>query len=401
MANLAAALSPLLSLGQAAPAQQQQRQAITGDSLLAGLMAPPPRTQAQQMRTSIGGMFGIDTRPATEKLAEQLASKPLTTAADYTNAAQVAKNLGLSAQAIQLNTLATEKQKEEEQTRIKTEATVAQRAASAQRVVAAMQNTSDPRVQRELQSLIPSIGAGVLSGSELNTAIDEAFSRSEIKPMTAAQRTSYDNLITEDPELMKLIEEPSFLSRLFGKDTTPETGREALISELHILQQQNPNIPLGQLADVFLESIGPQVLEVQSEGTDAPSETVESEAVLPYRSTEDIKESAAKTEEAKKDAIKQVQDDINSLLDQNGYPKGSRERAQEFSRLYRIMLKNRGIEVPVSQPISDLSTIPMPEDMSGYGPEQKAITRRNLDKARSEAFRRRYARLLSTSPQTL
>lgn len=346
MANLAAALSPLLSLGKPAPAQQQQTQAVTGDSLLAGLMAPPPRTQAEQMRTSIGGMFGLDTRPATEKLAEQLASTPLSTAADYTNAAQAAKALGLSAQAIQLNALATQKQKEEEQTRIKTEALISQRAASAQRVAAEIQNTSDPRVRRALQSLLPSIGAGVLSGSELNTAIDEAFSRHEIKPMTASQRTSYDNLITEDPELMKLIEEPSFLSKVFGSKATPETGREALISELHILQQQNPNIPLGQLADVFLESIGPQILQVEGVGDLSELPLEEASQLEPYDpsmepvAVEDQNEFLQKRQRE----IQQMQEEVNAELDRLGYADASpRVRNQQYQRLMSSKMRAKGM----------------------------------------------------------
>jgi len=102
MADFTRAISPLLNLGRAT--QPQPTQATTSDSLLAGLMAPmPPQTQTQQMRTNIGSLFGLDTRPPMEKLREQLAGMPLTTAVDYANAAQVAKDLGLSAQALQLS----------------------------------------------------------------------------------------------------------------------------------------------------------------------------------------------------------------------------------------------------------------------------------------------------------
>lgn len=105
--NLAAQLSPLLNLGRAT--QPQPTQATTSDSLLAGLMAPmPPQTQTQQMRTNIGSLFGLDTRPPMEKLQEQLAGIDMTSAAGLQQGAQFAKDLGLPAQALQLSKKATE-----------------------------------------------------------------------------------------------------------------------------------------------------------------------------------------------------------------------------------------------------------------------------------------------------
>lgn len=44
-----------------------------GDNLLGGLLASPqPMTQTEQMRTNIGKLFGVDTRSASEKAADQL-----------------------------------------------------------------------------------------------------------------------------------------------------------------------------------------------------------------------------------------------------------------------------------------------------------------------------------------
>lgn len=102
---------------EATQALTSQAQPTTSDSLLAGLMSPmPQQTQTQQTRTNIGRLFGLDTRPPMEKLQEQLAGMPLTTAADYANAAQVAKDLGLSAQAIQLSQKSAQLRTEEQKT---------------------------------------------------------------------------------------------------------------------------------------------------------------------------------------------------------------------------------------------------------------------------------------------
>jgi len=123
MANLVAALAPLLTSGRATSSQQQQSTSPTGN-LLADLMAPPPaRTQAEQLRTSIGGIFGLDTRPATEKLADQLANIPLSTSEGLKQAAALAKNLGLSRQAMMLATEAgtVEQQEKDDNLRRKRE----------------------------------------------------------------------------------------------------------------------------------------------------------------------------------------------------------------------------------------------------------------------------------------
>jgi len=277
MANLVAALAPLLTSGRATSSQQQQSTSPTGN-LLADLMAPPPaRTQAEQLRTSIGGMFGLDTRPPIEKLQEQLAGMPLSTAADYTNAAQAAKNLGLSAQAVQLNALATKKEKEEEELRVKTQATTSQRAAGAQRVATAMQNTTDPRVKRELAALLPSVANGLLSGSELTTAIDQSIDRYSIEPLTAAERESIGRLVDEDPELQSLMQNPGFFARLFGAEDAAK-GREELIREFGRIQQMNPGIADDQIIDMFLADNQATIeMVVEGEGTDAPTEDVSGE----------------------------------------------------------------------------------------------------------------------------
>lgn len=208
------------------------------------------------------------------------------------------------------------------------------------RVQAAFQNTTDARVRRELAALIPLVRGGEIGGEELSNLLSEIPARYEIKPMTATQRTSYENFINEDPELMKLIEEPSFLSRVFGSEATPETGREALISELHILQQQNPNLPLGQLADTFLESMGPKILQVEGVG-DLSELPVEEISQLPEYSEEmdkpfDVEEQAT--------AIRQARTKVENMLKARGYPSDSPTGQQRYRELLRSELRKLGIE---------------------------------------------------------
>lgn len=276
MADFTRAISPLLNLGRAT--QPQPTQATTSDSLLAGLMAPmPQQTQTQQMRTNIGSLFGLDTRPPMVKLQEQLAGLPLTTAAGLQQGAQFAKDLGLPAQALQLSQKAAQVGAAEEETRIATESALAGREAEAQRVTAAMENTTDPRIMKELQGLIPSVAAGLLSGSELTTAIDNSIDRYSIEPLTAAERESIGRLVDEDPELQSLMQKPGFFARLFGAEDNAR-GREALIREFGRIQQMNPGISDSQIIDMFLaENQSAIEMVVQGEGTDAPTETVSGE----------------------------------------------------------------------------------------------------------------------------
>jgi len=229
---------------------------------------------------------------------------------------------------------------EQEAQRQSNRAFLAKANAELARVQAAFQNTADPRVRRELAALIPLVKSGQLGGEELSNLLSNIPARYEIKPMTATQRASYDNLITEDPELMKLIEEPSFLSRVFGSGATPETGREALISELHILQQQNPNIPLGQLADIFLESMGSKILQVEGVG-DLSELPVEEISQLPEYSEEMDK---AFDVEGQASAIKQARTRVENMLRARGYPSDSPTGQRRYRELLRSELEKLGIE---------------------------------------------------------
>ena len=363
MADFTRALSPLLNLGRAAqPQATQPTQATTSDSLLAGLMAPMPQTQTQQMRTNIGRLFGLDTRPPMEKLQEQLAGIDMTTAAGLQQGAQFAKDLGLSAQAIQLNALAAKQGEVEEKTRVATEATVAGRSAEAQRIIAAMGNTTDPRIMRELQGLLPSVATGNLSGSELTTAIEKTFDRYSIEPLTAAERESIGRLVDEDPELQALMEKPGFFSRLFGAEDSSR-GREELIREFGRIQQMNPGISDDQIIDIFLaENQSAIEMVVQGEGTDAPTEDVSGEPpVVPAGETREGTplmtgaEQRAFLDKVGNDKAAQVAE-INRLvvkrLDEEDAagrrPRTGRERSQRAAQLRREYARTLGVDVTPS-----------------------------------------------------
>jgi len=344
---------------EATQALTSQAQPTTSDSLLAGLMAPMPQTQTEQMRTNIGGLFGLDTRPPMVKLQEQLAGMPLTTAADYANAAQVAKDLGLPAQAVQLSQKSAQLGETEEKARVATESAIAGRAAEAQRVIAAMENTTDPRIMKELQGLIPSVSAGLLSGSELTTAIEKSIDRYSIEPLTAAERESIGRLVDEDPELQSLMQKPGFFARLFGAENDAR-GREELIREFGRIQQMNPGISDSQIIDMFLaENQSAIEMVVQGEGTDAPTETVSGEpSFVPAGETPEGNplmtgaEQRAFLDKVGNDKAAQVTE-INRLvvkrLDEEDAagrrPRNERERSRRAAQLRREYARTLGLDV--------------------------------------------------------
>jgi hypothetical protein len=187
MADFTRALSPLLNLGKAA--QPQATQATTSDSLLAGLMAPmPQQTQTQQMRTNIGRLFGLDTRPPMEKLQEQLADMPLTTAADYANAAQVAKDLGLSAQAIQLSQKSAQLRETEEKTKLSIQQQQAKVSAGVARVQSVADSIEDPATKQRLYGLLPQIASLDLTGDDIGKSIDDILEQERESKLSPKER---------------------------------------------------------------------------------------------------------------------------------------------------------------------------------------------------------------------
>ena len=121
--NLLGAIDPLLKLrpgSSAGTAQQQQPQSqqAVGQSLLGGItgmtaVAPA----ASQQKRNLAGMFGVDVRSPIEKINDQLAQAgvSMNTSAGQFQAAKLAQLAGLSQQALQLTTSATELQKKEQE----------------------------------------------------------------------------------------------------------------------------------------------------------------------------------------------------------------------------------------------------------------------------------------------
>lgn len=103
-------------LGIETPQARSKRLLEEGASLSSAIQAGSPAavaaanlpTAAASMRGSVGKLFGIDTRSASEKLQEQLAGTDLSTSSGISKAAQLAQQLGMSAQAVALTAKAGE-----------------------------------------------------------------------------------------------------------------------------------------------------------------------------------------------------------------------------------------------------------------------------------------------------
>jgi len=174
---------------EATQALTSQAQPTTSDSLLAGLMAPmPQQTQTEQMRTNIGRLFGLDTRPSMVKLQEQLAGMPLTTAADYANAAQVAKDLGLPAQAIQLSQKSAQLRETEEKTRLSIQQQQAKVSAGVARVQSVADSIEDPATKQRLYGLLPQIASLDLAGDDIGKSIDDILEQERESKLSPKER---------------------------------------------------------------------------------------------------------------------------------------------------------------------------------------------------------------------
>lgn len=92
-------------------AKMQQAVATGSPAAVAAMNLP---TAQATMRGSVGRLFGIDTRTPTEKLQEQLAGVDLSTSSGLTRASKLARDLGLSAQAVVLATQAGATRQQEE-----------------------------------------------------------------------------------------------------------------------------------------------------------------------------------------------------------------------------------------------------------------------------------------------
>jgi len=254
MANLVAALAPLLTSGRATSSQQQQSTSPTGN-LLADLMAPPPaRTQAEQLRTSIGGMFGLDTRPATEKLADQLANIPLSTSEGLKQAAALAKNLGLSRQAMMLATEAgtVEQQEKDDNLRRKREQQIIDLAAKADERA----DTTEERQQRAeaRQAATLAINQAALlreisQSEEQRTAAQDAFVKEFPEDVELAQAIGSGALTLNEARLWKQKGDPADWPQFVKwAEDNPDKGYGEFLQFKADLQKTTPT-PQGTTLD--------------------------------------------------------------------------------------------------------------------------------------------------------
>jgi hypothetical protein len=362
--DVARAGAPLLNLRgvtdvrqPAATAAQKDELGMLGN-LLAGSSAP--MTQQQKMRRDIGGLFGVDTRSPMEKLREQLADMPLKTAADYANAAQVAKDLGLTAQAIQLSQKSAQLGETEEKTRVATEATVAGRAAEAQRVIATMENTTDPRIMKELQGLIPSVAQGTLAGADLTTAIDKVTSSYQMERMTEAEGTRYEGLVAADERLSRLTTEPGIIAKVFGADASPAIAQAVVVDEIHRQRQLDPVAPMTTIIDRTIDELQTKVNEGM--GFDSPDSRVSTTPPLETVSTgipfvpagqgmtgEEqrayLEEQKASTQQQVAEINRRVQAQLDEEDRQGRRPRTAKERSNRAEELRYLMFKQQGMDL--------------------------------------------------------
>ena len=101
-------------LGIETPQTRSKRLLEEGAALSAAVQSGSPAavaaanlpTAAASMRGSVGRLFGVDTRTPSEKLQEQLAGTDLSSSAGLSKAAQLARSMGMDAQAVALATQA-------------------------------------------------------------------------------------------------------------------------------------------------------------------------------------------------------------------------------------------------------------------------------------------------------
>ena len=109
-------------LGIETPQARSQRLLEEGASLSSAIQAGSPAavaamnlpTAQASMRGSVGRLFGLDTRTPSEKLQAQLAGTDLSTSAGLSRAAELARNMGMDAQAVALATQAGVTRREEQ-----------------------------------------------------------------------------------------------------------------------------------------------------------------------------------------------------------------------------------------------------------------------------------------------
>lgn len=170
-------------------AKMQQAVATGSPAAVAAMNLP---TAQAAMRGSVGRLFGVDTRTPTEKLQEQLAGVDLSTSSGLTRASKLARDLGLSAQAVVLATQAgaTRQQETDDALRRKREQQIIDLAAKEDKRA----DTTEERQQR----------AEARQAATL--AINQAALLREISQSEAQRTAAQDAFVKEFPEDVELAQ---------------------------------------------------------------------------------------------------------------------------------------------------------------------------------------------------
>ena len=187
-------------LGIETPQTRSKRLLEEGAALSAAVQSGSPAavaaanlpTAAASMRDSVGRLFGVDTRTPSEKLQEQLAGTDLSSSAGLSKAAQLARSMGMDAQAVALATQAgLVRQEEQDRTlRRKREQQIIDLAAKADERA----DTTEERQQR----------AEARQAATL--AINQAGLLREISQSEAQRTAAQDAFVKEFPEDVELAQ---------------------------------------------------------------------------------------------------------------------------------------------------------------------------------------------------
>lgn len=187
-------------LGIETPQTRSKRLLEEGAALSAAVQSGSPAavaasnlpTAAASMRGSVGRLFGIDTRTPAEKLQAELAGTDLSSAAGLSKAAELARNMGMDAQAVALATQAgvTRQEEQDRSLRRKREQQIIDLAAKADERA----DTTEERQQR------------TEARANATLAINQAALLREISQSEAQRTAAQDAFVKEFPDDVELAQ---------------------------------------------------------------------------------------------------------------------------------------------------------------------------------------------------
>ena len=187
-------------LGVESPQARSKRMLQEGTALQQAVLAGSPAAVAAanlpaataSMRGNVGRLFGIDTRTPAEKLQAELAGTDLSSAAGLSKAAELARNMGMDAQAVALATQAglVRQEEQDRSLRRKREQQIIDLAAKEDERA----DTTEERQQR------------AEARANATLAINQAALLREISQSEAQRTAAQDAFVKEFPEDVELAQ---------------------------------------------------------------------------------------------------------------------------------------------------------------------------------------------------